>query len=274
MPILSDRSTEQDWIEPDEVPRRIVAYGYAFEHLDKIELEFHCHVKSQIMMVQSGALSCEVEGGFWIVPPHSAIWIPGGARHTVYASGVLKGYNAFIDPAASPAALHSCRAIAITPLLRELLARTAALPLFYETTDAITRMQDVLLDELAAAAVENLHLPMPRDMRVRKIVDRMIEVPSEQAPMTVWASQAGLSTRTLSRLILRETGMSFSRWRQQLCVMLAIKWLATGMTIQQVANALGYESVPSFVTMFRNVLGAPPGRYMAERYSKTGPIEN
>jgi AraC-like DNA-binding protein len=28
---------------------------------------------------------------------------------------------------------------------------------------------------------------------------------------------------------------------------------------------LGYESASSFVTQFRKVLGAPPGRYMAER---------
>ncbi|MDE7548800.1 helix-turn-helix transcriptional regulator [Acetobacter fabarum] len=269
MPILTDQSKQEDWVEPDEIPRRIVAYGYAFEHLARMDIAFHSHVKSQIIMVQSGALSCEVEGGLWIIPPRSAIWIPGGARHTIYASGALKGYCAFIDPAAGPAFLHTCRAIAITPLLRELLIRAAALPLFYKTTDAVVRMQDVMLDELAVATVENLHLPMPGDIRLRKIVDRMMEAPSEQAAMHVWASRAGLSTRTLSRLILRETGMSFSRWRQQLCVMLAVKWLAAGMTIQQVADDLGYESVPSFVTMFRNVLGAPPGQYMAQRYSKT-----
>ena len=45
--------------------------------------------------------------------------------------------------------------------------------------------------------------------------------------------------------------MSFGRWRQQLGVMLAVKWLAGGASIQQVAADLGYESVPSFVTMFR-----------------------
>nr|WP_243444469.1 hypothetical protein [Acetobacter persici] len=75
--------------------------------------------------------------------------------------------------------------------MRELLARAAALPLFYEPTDAIIRMQDVLLDELAAAKVETLHLPIPRDMRVRKVIDRMVEAPSEQAPMTVLASHGG-----------------------------------------------------------------------------------
>ena len=76
-----------------------------------------------------------------------------------------------------------------------------------------------------------------------------------------------MSERTLARLISRETGMSFGRWRQQLAIVLAVKWLAAGASIQQVAADLGYESVPSFVTMFRKVLGAAPGRYMAERHA-------
>lgn len=61
--------------------------------------------------------------------------------------------------------------------------------------------------------------------------------------------------------------MSFGRWRQQLSVMVAVKWLAGGASIQQVATDLGYESVPSFMTMFRKVLGTSPRRYMAERHA-------
>jgi AraC-like DNA-binding protein len=61
--------------------------------------------------------------------------------------------------------------------------------------------------------------------------------------------------------------MSFGRWRQQFSVILAVRWLAGGASIQQVAADLGYESVPSFVTMFRKALGTSPGRYMAERHS-------
>jgi AraC-like DNA-binding protein len=84
--------------------------------------------------------------------------------------------------------------------------------------------------------------------------------------MESWADRAGMSGRTFARLIGRETGMSFGRWRQQLGIMLAVKWMAEGATIQQVTSDLGYESVPSFVTMFRRALGTPPGRYMAERH--------
>ena len=51
-----------------------------------------------------------------------------------------------------------------------------------------------------------------------------------------------------------------------LCLAREIKWLAGGASIQKVAADLGYESAPSFVTMFRKALGASAGRYMAERH--------
>ncbi len=219
------------------------------------------------MLVKRGALSCEVEGGLWIVPPRSAVWIPGGARHAIKVTGPFEGLAAFIDPTFSRGLPEAGCAVSVTPLLAELLARSASLPALYEEGGANSRMIAVLLDELALAEVENLHLPMPADARLRRIVDLMMSSPAQRGTIDTWAKLAGMSERTLARLISRETGMSFGRWRQQLGVMLAVKWLAGGASIQQVAGDLGYESVPSFVTMFRKVLGTSPGRYMAERHS-------
>ncbi len=264
MPVLSSPS---DWIDPDEVPRPVVAFGAAMAEVGKIELDLHRHMKGQVLLVQQGALSCEVEGGLWIVPPRSAVWIPGGALHAIKASGMLEGFGAFVDPAVSRGLPEVCCAVSVTPLLRELLIRAAHLPALYEEGGANSRLMAVLLDELAAAQVEDLHLPMPTDMRLRKIVDLMMAAPADRRTLDVWAKRAGLSERTLARAISRETGMSFGRWRQRLGVMLAVKWLAAGASIQQVAADLGYESVPSFVTMFRKALGTSPGRYMAERHA-------
>lgn len=266
MPILNELSRPEDWIEPDEVDRPVVTYGFVTEKFEGIELDAHSHVKGQIMLVQRGALTCEVEGGLWIVPPRSAVWIPGGTVHAIRAGGILEGYNAFIDPKVSAPLLRACCAVSVTPLLAELLARAARLPLFYEEGGANSRMLSVLLDELAVAKVEDLHLPMPVDARLRRIVEMMMTSPGDRSAMNIWAKRAGLSERTLMRLISRETGMSFGRWRQQLAVMLAVKWLADGASIQAVAVDLGYQSTPSFVTMFRKTLGTSPGRYMAERY--------
>lgn len=266
MPILSELISKTDWIEPDEVPRPIVVFGTMMDEAGAIELDLHRHQKAQIILVQRGALSCEVEGGLWIVPPRSAIWIPGGALHAIKASGALEGYNAFIDPVVAAGLPVTCCAVSVTPLLRELLARAAHLPYLYDEGGANSRLVSVLLDEVAAAQVEDLHLPMPSDPRLRRIADQMMAAPAQRQDLAAWATQAGMSERTLMRLIDRETGMSFGRWRQQLSVVLAVKWLAAGASIQKVAADLGYESAPSFVTMFRKALGASPGRYMAERH--------
>jgi AraC-like DNA-binding protein len=109
---------------------------------------------------------------------------------------------------------------------------------------------------------------IPSDGGLRRIADGMTADPSDRATVHEWAKRIGVSERTLSRLVLQETGMSFGRWRQQLGIMLAVKWLAGGASIQEVANDLGYESIPSFVTMFRKAIGVSPGRYMAERHSR------
>lgn len=244
-----------------------MTFGAAMTEVGRIELELHRHRKGQVLLVQRGALSCEVEGGLWIVPPRSAVWIPGGALHAIKVTGALEGFAAFIDPAVSRSLPPSCCAVSVTPLMRELLVRSAHLPAFYEEGGANTRLVAVLLDEIASARIEQLHLPMPVDPRLRRIVDLMMASPADRGTLDVWAKRARMSERTLARMISRETGMSFGRWRQQLGVMLAVKWLAGGASIQQVAADLGYESVPSFVTMFRKALGTSPGRYMAERHS-------
>lgn len=266
VPLLTDLSTEADWIEPDDVPRPVVIYGMASDTLGDFELKPHHHAKSQLLLVQRGAMSCEAEDGLWIIPPRSAIWIPGGTVHAMKVTGALEGYGAFIAHDAAATLPAHCCAVSVTPLLRELLIRCAGLPLLYEEAGANSRLTAVLIDELATAKVEDLHLPMPADPRLRRIIDLMMASPSERGTLDVWAVRAGMSTRTMERVIRRETGMSFGRWRQQLAVMLAVKWLAGGVSIQQVTADLGYENVPSFVTMFRKALGAPPRRYMARRH--------
>jgi AraC-like DNA-binding protein len=267
MPILTDTPPASEWIEPDDVPRPVVTYGIATNDIGTLEIGLHRHAKGQVLLVQRGALRCEVEGGLWIVPPGSAVWIPGGALHAIKATGALEGCSAFVAPDVDAGLPRTCCTVSVTPLLRELLFRTASLPVFYEESDVNARLFAVLLDEVATARIEDLHLPMPTHARLRGMVDLMMAAPSDRGTLHVWAKRAGLSERTLVRLISRETGMSFGRWRQQLAIVLAVQWMAGGATIQRVAADLGYESAPSFVTMFRKALGTSPGRYMADRHS-------
>ena len=144
MPILN--SAHKGWFDPDAVLRPVVTFGFTEPFVGKIELAPHRHRKAQIMLVQRGALSCEVDGGLWIVPPRSAIWIPGGALHAVNATGTLEGYNAFIDPEADARLPRICCAVSVTPLLRELLIRSAHMPALYEEGGAEARLVAGLRD--------------------------------------------------------------------------------------------------------------------------------
>lgn len=257
---------DDDFVDPDSVPRPVMAVGASIvTGADGMELNAHHHRKAQLIYTARGVLTCEVSQGLWIVPPQCAVWIPGGTRHSVKGVGTLEIYCLFVDPASAPTMPDACCTVSVSPLLRELLLRCARFPTLYPIRGAEPRLVTVLLDELLAAPVEKLHLPMPSDGGLRRIADRMTADPADRATVQEWARRIGVSERTLRRLVLQETGMSFGRWRQQLHIILALQWLSQGASVQSVATDLGYESASSFVVMFRKALGTSPARYISQR---------
>ena len=91
----------------------------------------------------------------------------------------------------------------------------------------------------------------------------MAHHPQESRTLVQWASALAMSERNLSRLIVKETGLSYRRWRQQLQLIQALQMLVTGKRVDQVAQGLGYDSTTAFITMFKKGLGQTPGRYLA-----------
>jgi AraC-like DNA-binding protein len=268
MPMLTD--PPGDWVDPDTVPRPVITFGVAMDAAGDLQMGAHHHAKGQILLALRGVLSCEVERGLWMVPPHSAIWISGGEIHAIRASGKIHGYNAFISAADASRLPAKCCTISVAPLLRELLIRSANFPVLYPDDGLEAHLMTLLIDEVAIAPIGKLHLPMPVDQRLREIIETMMVDPASRAGIKSWAARFGFSERTFARRLTQETRMSFNLWRRRINVMLALQMLAEGKSIQQVAASLGYESASSFVTQFRKVLGAPPGRYMAERHAGSG----
>lgn len=263
MPLIESTAVKLD---VDAISRDVVTVGLKMVTRE-FDTGFHHHRKAQCVMAVSGVLTCEADGGIWIVPPQSAIWIPPGVEHRVTLAGSVEGYNAFVEPAAARGLPSACCTVSATPLLRELLVRTAQYPAEVAEGGMESRVAALLLEEVAIAEVGHLHLPMPKDGRLRAVFRSIVESPADRKTLAAWAKRHAMSERTFARLVVAETGMSFGRWRQQLGVILAIQRMAEGASVQQVASDLGYESVGSFVTMFRKALGASPGRYMAGRSS-------
>ncbi|MCI3945927.1 AraC family transcriptional regulator [Pseudomonas syringae] len=227
----------------------------------------HQHRKAQLIYSVRGILNCEIEHGVWIVPPQCAVWIPGDLPHAARGEGETECYCLFVEPDAAPNLPKTCCTISVSPLLRELLLKAAGFPELYALGGREDRLIAALLDELVAAPVEDLHLPMPRDPRLRRLVEMMLADPTDRTSKADWAVRIGMSERSMSRLLLHEVGMSFGRWRRQLHVILALQRLTKGESVQTVALELGYENASGFVTMFRKAVGKPPARYLSDRIS-------
>ena len=255
-----------EWLSHvDEIPRALVAASAvanlgALEHSPR-----HSHRKAQLLFTVRGVLNCEVDDAVWIVPPQCAVWIPGGLPHTVFGSGEVECISLFIKPPEAPSLPTECCTITVSSFLRHLLMRANAIPDFYDVDGPDGRIVSVIFDELAVAPVEDLRLPIPGDPRLKKLADLLIAAPADRATVAEWGSRIALSERSLSRMLAQEVGMSFGRWRRQLHIVLALRQLSAGDTVQAVAMDLGYESASSFVTMFRKMVGKPPSRYLLER---------
>jgi AraC-like DNA-binding protein len=119
-------------------------------------------------------------------------------------------------------------------------------------------------------AVQHLHLPLSPEPRLKRIASALAEDPSDRSTLAEWAHRVALSESSLARLVVKETGLTFGRWRQQLHLIVAIRELASGASVQQVSADLGYESVTAFITMFKKALGQPPARYLNSVTQNTG----
>ena len=55
--------------------------------------------------------------------------------------------------------------------------------------------------------------------------------------------------------------MTFAKWRERLRLLHALRLLAAGEAVTNVALDLGYGSPSAFIAMFRRAFGTTPSRY-------------
>ncbi|TQN57146.1 AraC family transcriptional regulator [Agrobacterium tumefaciens] len=224
----------------------------------------HQHPQGQLILALHGAVTCTAESGVWIVPPDSGLWVPGGVLHSNRVTSNARLTYLFVEPGAAMLPAECCT-LTVSPMLREMIHRIADLSESDAGDVHTDRIMRVMLDELALMPRERLELPVSEHPKIALIAAALLSNPSDRRTLGQWAEHVCVSERTLKRLMVHETGLSFGRWRRQLHLVIALRELAGGTTVQQVADDLGYESTTAFIVMFRKALGTTPARYFADR---------
>ncbi|QJW84744.1 helix-turn-helix transcriptional regulator [Ramlibacter terrae] len=232
----------------------------------------HRHPWAQLAYCASGIVqvsTAATDGGSgevtYIVPPSRAVWIAPGALHSVHVLETAEFRTLYIDASATPAGWTECRALVVSPLLRELIPALDEPGLARARKALLTAL---VLDELQAAPAQPLGVPLPPtqtgDKRLRALCEAVLRAPAQRATLAQWAADVGASERTMARLFRDQLGTSYQPWRQQAVLAHALPLLARGTPVSEVAAASGYASDSAFTAMFKSAMGQPPSRFQGK----------
>jgi AraC-like DNA-binding protein/mannose-6-phosphate isomerase-like protein (cupin superfamily) len=255
--------------EIEAVPRPITAVGndYPAGHVHPA----HRHRRSQLLFAEWGTMLVQTTSGAWMVPTHQGIWIPAGVTHSITMLSQVATRSVYLQDSAADGMAKQCQVVGVSPLLRQLLIAAVDLPAEYDPYGRADKIMSLVIDEIHAAPLLPLSLPLPEDKRLAQRCQRFLKRPSAQDTLETWSSELGVSRRTFTRRFRHETGLTFSAWQRRACLLSALPRLLAGERVTTIAYDLGYSSPAAFTVMFKQLVGLSPDAYRRQTPRQRSP---
>jgi AraC-like DNA-binding protein len=184
------------------------------------------------------------------------LWVPANTEHSILCVSAVSMRTVYLrgqHSAFSP----ECVVWNVSSLLRELIIRVAS----GDRRGQDEHLLALLVSEIDSIDAVPVHLPEPKDAKLKAITDTLLAHPDDTRALGDWAAHLGVAPRTLIRRFQKQTGLTFRQWRQQARLLAALERLAGGQAVTSVALDVGYESPSAFVATFREAFGVTPGKY-------------
>ena len=245
--------------ELTDLPRPV--YGHAESLPNRVLGYRHRHAWVQFAYAAEGVLEVHTDDARYIAPPQRAVWIPAGIPHRIRCAAKTAVRSLYISHTTLEAPHQRCRVLVVKPLLRELIRTFGDLPAVYAPDSPAERLAGVLLDEISCSQEVDLVLPLPAHTRLRQLCRQFYAHPAGAITLAEWSLQLGVSEKTLSRLFLKETGLTFRAWVQRTRLLTALEPLERGERVTDVALDCGYESLSAFISAFAKLFNTTPGEF-------------
>lgn len=219
------------------------------------------NTQDRLVYAGEGVITVITGQGAWVAPPERAVWLPAGMDYSVKVVATATSRSVDVDPKLQLRGPPQCELISIKPLLHQLIMEA------YEARDEGDTPRNrlilsLILTEVRRAPALPVLLSFPKHPGLLRLCEAFVAKPAAQQSIDAWSGRLGLSRRTFTRLFRNETGLSFTEWRRQACLFAALPRLSAGESVTTVAMDLGYSSPSAFTTMFKQMMGVSPRRYL------------
>lgn len=227
--------------------------------------------KHRFTVLLDGEMTMEINETVHTINPGDLVFYPAGTMRSQSNPGnsMFLYLTLMEHPFWTPLAKKGCyiRPYESADLLYLLMMRIGEaletptpLSLRFAEGDALT-MTDLLRREVIMAS----HKSTKERPALRRLVEEIKKAPEKNWTLATMAEQTSVSPRTLTRQISADYGISpvdlVVRERMRYASLLLAE---SNMTIDAVAQAVGYESTSAFSHLFKKHFGRSPGKFRSD----------
>lgn len=262
--IFNDSKLLNKHFDPDTIESPIVAICSHFSSNNEKSLrsKMHSHSKGQLIFVKSGNAKIRLEDSTCHTFSNQVIWIPSGLKHDVVLKNKVDFRAIYIDQKQFPQLPTNIETIFISPLIGEIIDTISSLS--FQTNWFLGtefHLQSILIRELNNCKKVPRVPEVPKDRRILNYLLAFQEKGEIPPRLNELVTNTGVSERTVHRLFIRDSGINYQKWRQQVRIVLSIKLLSTDKSITEIAHQLQFSTASAFISCFKSEQNITPNKY-------------
>jgi AraC-like DNA-binding protein/quercetin dioxygenase-like cupin family protein len=254
--------TDEDGLSEEFLNSLLHTAAYTIPYDKGHGIPDHSHRHGHLIRPVTGSVRVNVASDVWLVTAGQALWLRPETPHAMDVLTASLIQFVYVNLGHDEAQMPATGRIDVPSLLSGILDELCA-PVHGEL-GPLDRLTSVMLDQVMHAHNQKWLTECPGDRRMAIIYQMLIRDPSNRRTLRQLAQEAGVSARTVGRLLRTHCNMSFREWRERIILGLALNRLKHGGRVTDVALDLGYTSASAFISAFKKLTDMTPKQWFQQ----------